>query len=71
MTDVTPPSPGAAPDDEDARKRDQLRLAEKRLRDEIARHRKAEEDERRKVRLGCTAIIVALALALVAGFVFF
>ena len=45
--------------------------AERRMRDEIARHRRAEAAQLRAVKTGCIGLIVALVLVMLVLFVFF
>lgn len=58
----------AGAEDEQRKQAEQLRLAERRLLDEIARHRRAEREQIEKVRLGCIVVAVVLAVALLIGF---
>lgn len=54
-----------------SRSEEQQHVAERRLLDEMARHRRAQEAELRRFRHGCIGLIVAFLLALVVGFMFF
>jgi hypothetical protein len=61
----------APPPDEAKPSQEAHRVAERRLRDEMARHRREEAAELRRFRYGCIGLIVVLLLGLVVGFVFF
>ena len=45
--------------------------AERRMRDEMARHRHAEAAQLRSLKIGCIGIIVAVVVAMMILFVFF
>ena len=64
------PGDGPSPDAGALREHEARRLAERRLRDEIARHRRRERDDIVKLRNGCLVFVVILILLLALGFVF-
>jgi hypothetical protein len=73
---MTPDDPKPAdrplsPEEDAKRKEDQLRIAERRLVDEMARHRRDEQRELQRFRYGCIGVIVALVVLLVIGLLFF
>jgi hypothetical protein len=47
---------------------EELRLAETRLRNEMARERRKEEAEMKAVKIGCSAILALMVLAMVVMF---
>jgi hypothetical protein len=57
---ATPPSP-----------EEQTRLAERRLLDEMARHRRAEQQQMQAVQWGCIGLLAAMILLMLIGFLFF
>ena len=72
---VTPGQNGApgdgAPPGAGALREHEARLAERRLLDEIARHRRSERDDIVKLRNGCLVFVVVSILLMAIGFVFF
>jgi hypothetical protein len=59
-----PPAPAPPPEE-------QHQVAERRLRDEMARHRRAERQQMAALKWGCISVLAAIVVFLVIGFIFF